>query len=71
VPSHRLSPRIVYENNISVFEGSGGNVAALTGPDGNVFIDVGIGVSLSTHQSSSRSSADSVAHAINTLALRP
>src|ERR1700729_945380 len=32
-------------NNISVLEGSGGNVAVLTGPDGKVLIDAGIGVS--------------------------
>jgi glyoxylase-like metal-dependent hydrolase (beta-lactamase superfamily II) len=32
-------------NNISVLEGSGGNVAVLTGPDGKVLVDAGIGVS--------------------------
>ncbi len=32
-------------NNISVFEGSGGNIGVLTGPDGKVLIDAGIGVS--------------------------
>ena len=32
-------------NNVSVLEGSGGNVAVLTGPDGQVLIDAGIGVS--------------------------
>ena len=32
-------------NNISVLDGSGGNVAVLTGPDGKVLIDAGISVS--------------------------
>jgi glyoxylase-like metal-dependent hydrolase (beta-lactamase superfamily II) len=32
-------------DNISVLEGSGGNIAVLTGPDGKVMIDAGIGVS--------------------------
>jgi glyoxylase-like metal-dependent hydrolase (beta-lactamase superfamily II) len=32
-------------NNISVLEGSGGNMAVLTGPDGKVLVDAGIGVS--------------------------
>ncbi len=32
-------------NNISVLEGSGGNIAVLTGPDGKVLIDAGIAVS--------------------------
>ncbi|MBR0840044.1 MBL fold metallo-hydrolase [Bradyrhizobium liaoningense] len=32
-------------NNISVLEGSGGNVAVLTGPDGKLLVDGGIGVS--------------------------
>jgi glyoxylase-like metal-dependent hydrolase (beta-lactamase superfamily II) len=36
---HRL------RNNISVLEGSGGNIAVLTGPDGKVMVDGGIGVS--------------------------
>jgi glyoxylase-like metal-dependent hydrolase (beta-lactamase superfamily II) len=31
--------------NISVLEGSGGNMAVLTGPDGKVLVDAGIGVS--------------------------
>ncbi len=39
IVTHRL------RNNISVFEGSGGNIAVLTGPDGKVLIDAGIGVS--------------------------
>lgn len=32
-------------NNICVLEGSGGNIAVLTGPDGKVLVDAGIGVS--------------------------
>ena len=32
-------------NNISALEGSGGNIAVLTGPDGKVLVDAGIGVS--------------------------
>ncbi len=32
-------------NNINVLEGSGGNVAVLTGPDGKVLVDAGISVS--------------------------
>lgn len=32
-------------NNISVLEGSGGNIAVLTGPDGKLLVDGGIGVS--------------------------
>src|SRR5690348_4086533 len=32
-------------SNISVLEGSGGNVAVLTGPDGKLLVDAGIGVS--------------------------
>jgi glyoxylase-like metal-dependent hydrolase (beta-lactamase superfamily II) len=45
--SAATSPITTYKlrNNISVLEGSGGNVAVLTGPDGKVLIDAGIGVS--------------------------
>ncbi len=32
-------------NNISVLEGSGGNIAVLNGPDGKVMVDAGISVS--------------------------
>ncbi len=39
IATHRL------RNNISVLEGSGGNIAVLTGPDGKVLVDAGIGVS--------------------------
>src|SRR5271165_851493 len=45
--SAAVSPIKTYRlrNNISVLEGSGGNIAVLTGPDGKVLIDAGIGVS--------------------------
>ena len=45
--SAAVSPIVTHKlrNNISVLEGSGGNVAVLTGPDGKVLIDAGIGVS--------------------------
>jgi hypothetical protein len=45
--SAAVSPIVTYKlrNNISVLEGSGGNIAVLTGPDGKVLIDAGIGVS--------------------------
>jgi glyoxylase-like metal-dependent hydrolase (beta-lactamase superfamily II) len=45
--SAAVSPIVTYKlrNNISVLEGSGGNVAVLTGPDGKVLIDAGIAVS--------------------------
>jgi glyoxylase-like metal-dependent hydrolase (beta-lactamase superfamily II) len=45
--SAATSPIVTHKlrNNISVLEGSGGNIAVLTGPDGKVLIDAGIGVS--------------------------
>ena len=45
--SAAASPIVTHKlrNNISVLEGSGGNVAVLTGPDGKVLIDAGISVS--------------------------
>ena len=39
IATHKL------RNNFSVLEGSGGNIAVLTGPDGKVLIDGGIGAS--------------------------
>jgi glyoxylase-like metal-dependent hydrolase (beta-lactamase superfamily II) len=39
VKTHKL------RNNISVLEGSGGNIAVLTGPDGKLLVDGGISVS--------------------------
>lgn len=45
--SAAVSPIVTHplRNDISVLEGSGGNIAVLTGPDGKVLIDAGIGVS--------------------------
>jgi glyoxylase-like metal-dependent hydrolase (beta-lactamase superfamily II) len=45
--SAAVSPITTYQlrKNISVLEGSGGTVAVVTGPDGKVLIDAGIGVS--------------------------
>jgi glyoxylase-like metal-dependent hydrolase (beta-lactamase superfamily II) len=45
--SAATSPIAVHKlrNNISALEGSGGNIAVLTGPDGKVLVDAGIGVS--------------------------
>lgn len=45
--SAAVSPIVTHQlrNNISVLEGSGGNIAVLTGPDGKLLIDAGIGVS--------------------------
>ncbi len=45
--SAATSPIAVHRlrNAISALEGSGGNIAVLTGPDGQVMIDAGIGVS--------------------------
>src|SRR3569832_1841940 len=45
--SAAASPIKTYKlrNNISVLEGSGGNIAVLTGPDGKLLVDGGIGVS--------------------------
>jgi len=45
--SAATSPIAVHRlrNNISALEGSGGNIAVLTGPDGKVLVDAGIGAS--------------------------
>jgi len=45
--SAAASPIVTHKlrSNISVLEGSGGNIAVLTGPDGKVLVDAGIGVS--------------------------
>src|SRR5262249_8875908 len=42
--SAAVTPIVSYKlrNNITVLEGSGGNVAVLSGPDGKVLIDAGI-----------------------------
>ena len=54
-------------NNVSVLEGSGGNVAVLTGPDGKVLIDAGIGVSQpQMTKALAGLGAEPVTHLINT-----
>ena len=54
-------------NNISVLEGSGGNVAVLTGPDGKVLVDAGISVSREQMKKALADlSTDPVRHLINT-----
>ncbi|WP_250888921.1 MBL fold metallo-hydrolase [Mesorhizobium sp. dw_380] len=54
-------------NNISVLEGSGGNVAVLTGADGKLLVDGGISVSRPQMTKTLQDiSADPVTHLINT-----
>ena len=61
IVTHRL------RNNISVLEGSGGNIAVLTGPDGKVLIDAGIGVSRpQMTKALADLGGDPVTHLINT-----
>ncbi len=67
--SAAVSPIVVHKlrDNISVLEGSGGNVAVLTGADGKMLVDAGIGVSRPQVTSALASlSADPVTHLINT-----
>jgi hypothetical protein len=67
--SAAVSPIVTYKlrNNISVLEGSGGNVAVLTGPDGKVLVDAGIGVSRpQMTKALADLGADPVTHLINT-----
>ena len=67
--SAAVSPIVTYQlrNNISVLEGSGGNVAVLTGPDGKVLVDAGIGVSRpQMTKALADLGADPVTHLINT-----
>jgi glyoxylase-like metal-dependent hydrolase (beta-lactamase superfamily II) len=67
--SAAMSPIVTHKlrNNISVLEGSGGNVVVLTGPDGKVLVDAGISVSRQ-HMTNALAdlSADPVTHLINT-----
>ena len=52
---------------VSVLEGSGGNIAVLTGPDGKVLIDAGIGVSQpQITKALAQLSDDPITHLINT-----
>ena len=61
IVTHRL------RNNISVLEGSGGNIAVLTGPDGKVLIDAGIGVSQpQITRALDALGADPITHLVNT-----
>jgi glyoxylase-like metal-dependent hydrolase (beta-lactamase superfamily II) len=54
-------------NNISILEGSGGNIAVLTGADGKVFIDAGITASRPRILEAANSlSPDPIKHLINT-----
>jgi glyoxylase-like metal-dependent hydrolase (beta-lactamase superfamily II) len=67
--SAAVSPIVTHKlrNNISVLEGSGGNVAVLTGPDGKVLIDAGIGVSRpQMTKALDALGADPISHLINT-----
>jgi glyoxylase-like metal-dependent hydrolase (beta-lactamase superfamily II) len=67
--SAAVSPIVTHRlrNNISVLEGSGGNVAVLTGPDGKVLVDAGIGVSRpQVTRALADLGADPVTHLINT-----
>jgi glyoxylase-like metal-dependent hydrolase (beta-lactamase superfamily II) len=67
--SAAVSPIVTHKlrNNVSVLEGSGGNIAVLTGPDGKVLIDAGIGVSRpQITKALADLGADPIAHLINT-----
>ena len=67
--SAAVSPIVTHKlrNNVSVLEGSGGNVAVLTGPDGKVLIDAGISVSRpQMTKALADLSADPITHLINT-----
>jgi glyoxylase-like metal-dependent hydrolase (beta-lactamase superfamily II) len=67
--SAAVAPIVTHKlhDNISVLEGSGGNVAVLTGPDGKVLVDAGISVSRA-HMTTALAniSNDPVTHLINT-----
>jgi glyoxylase-like metal-dependent hydrolase (beta-lactamase superfamily II) len=67
--SAAASPIKVYNlrNNISVLEGSGGNIAVLTGPDGKLLVDAGIGVSRpQLSKTLAELGSEPIAHLINT-----
>ncbi|KYK45480.1 cyclase [Bradyrhizobium liaoningense] len=67
--SAATSPITTYKlrNNISVLEGSGGNIAVLTGPDGKLLVDAGIGVSRpQLSKALAELGGEPVAHLINT-----
>jgi glyoxylase-like metal-dependent hydrolase (beta-lactamase superfamily II) len=61
ITTHKL------RSNISVLDGSGGNVAVLTGPDGKVLIDAGISVSRARMTKAlAELGAEPVTHLVNT-----
>jgi glyoxylase-like metal-dependent hydrolase (beta-lactamase superfamily II) len=61
IVTHRL------RDNTSVFEGSGGNIAVLTGGDGKVLIDAGIGVTRpQITKALAELGAEPVTHLVNT-----
>ena len=67
--SAATSPIVTHKlrNNISVLEGSGGNVAVLTGPDGKIMVDAGISVSrVQMTNALAALGSDPVTHLINT-----
>ena len=67
--SAATSPIVIHRlrNNISVLEGSGGNVAVLTGTDGKLLVDAGIGVSKTQMTKAlGELGSDPVAHLVNT-----
>ena len=67
--SAAASPIVTYKlrNNIVALEGSGGTVAVLTGPDGKVLVDAGIGVSRpQLTRTLAGLGADPITHLINT-----
>jgi glyoxylase-like metal-dependent hydrolase (beta-lactamase superfamily II) len=67
--SAAVSPIVTHKlrNNISALEGSGGNIAVVTGPDGKVLIDAGIGVSRpQITKALAALGGDPVTHLINT-----
>src|SRR6202795_749068 len=67
--SAAVSPIVTHKlrDNISVLEGSGGNIAVLTGPDGKVLVDAGIGVSRKQLTDALAAlSSDPITHLINT-----
>ena len=67
--SAAVSPIVTHKlrNDISVLEGSGGNIAVLTGPDGKMLIDAGIGVSRpQITRALAGLGADPITHLINT-----
>ena len=67
--SAATSPINAYKlrNNISVLEGSGGNIAVLTGPDGKLLVDAGIGVSRpQLSKALAELGNEPIAHLINT-----